>query len=168
MQHRNTVRRFAIWTRSHVSSDVSSTDWSSSATIPALLNSTSIRPSSPWTRSYSAETAASSVRSALKASSPTEWATTSTPTTRAPSRANTSALAPPIPPAAPVITHTLPDRRTGRDYRSDGAAGAIPAASSLPASASSIVRTGPVNEWRAESAYQIVTASITAIVTSGA
>ena len=37
-----------------------------------------------------------------------------------------------------------------------------------PSSANSIVRTGPLNVWRADTAYQIVTASITITVTSGA
>ena len=38
----------------------------------------------------------------------------------------------------------------------------------IPSSANSIVRTGPLNVWRAETRYHIVTATITAIVTIGA
>ena len=56
-------------------------------------------------------------------------------------------------------------RRSG--HRSDGAAGAVPT-TSVPPSANSIVRIGPLNVRRADSRYQIVTASITTIVTSGA
>ena len=50
LQHRNTLRRLVACTRSQASRAVSSTEASSVGEIPALLNSTSIRPSSRRTR----------------------------------------------------------------------------------------------------------------------
>ena len=50
LQHRNTLRRLVACTRSHASRPVSSTEASSVGEMPALLNSTSIRPSSRRTR----------------------------------------------------------------------------------------------------------------------
>src|SRR4051794_35203129 len=111
LQHRNTDLRLTSCTRCHASSDVSSTEPSSVGEIPALLNRTSTRPSSARTRAYMSRTAASSVMSTCSGSSPGAPSARSTPTTRPPSRANASALAEPIPPDAPVITHTLPSRR---------------------------------------------------------
>ena len=49
LQHRNTLRRFTLCTRSHASSVVSSTEPSSFGEMPALLNSTSMRPYCPRT-----------------------------------------------------------------------------------------------------------------------
>src|SRR4051812_16548578 len=111
LQHRKTDLRLTSCTRCHASSDVSSTEPSSVGEIPALLKSTSTRPSSARTRAYMSRTAASSVTSTWSESSPGAPAARSTPATRAPSRANASALAEPIPPDAPVITQTLPSRR---------------------------------------------------------
>ena len=50
LQHRNTLRRFAAWTRSHASNEVSTTEASSVGEMPALLNRTSIRPISARAR----------------------------------------------------------------------------------------------------------------------
>ena len=50
LQHRNTLRRLVACTRSHASRPVSSTEASSVGEMPALLKSTSIRPSSRRTR----------------------------------------------------------------------------------------------------------------------
>jgi hypothetical protein len=50
LQQRKTLRRLALCTRSQASSEVSSTEASSVGEIPALLNSTSIPPSSSRTR----------------------------------------------------------------------------------------------------------------------
>src|SRR4051794_12558164 len=58
-------------------------------------------------------TASSSVTSAAIESSPGEPSTRSTPTTIAPSSSNSRADSAPMPPAAPVITHTLPASRSG-------------------------------------------------------
>src|SRR5205085_2713807 len=153
---------FVDCTRSHTSSEVSSTDASSGGPIPALLNSTSIRPSSSRTRAYVADTLLSSVTSAWSASSPTECSSKSTPTTLAPSRANTS---------APAITQTFPSSLISyqpRGYDCVRLAGATPGAGAAGPTSRSIVRTGPLNVFLADTRYQIVTAKITTIVTSGA
>ena len=52
LQHRNTLRRLTRCTRSHASSVVSSTEPSSFGEMPALLKSTSMRPSSRRTASH--------------------------------------------------------------------------------------------------------------------
>ncbi len=54
-------------------------------------------------------TAASSVTSTARARSPGESSRRSTPTTIAPSWEKRSAVAEPMPPAAPVMTQTLPE-----------------------------------------------------------
>ena len=52
LQHRKTDLRLTSCTRCHASSDVSSTDVSSSGEMPALLKSTSTRPNSSRTCAY--------------------------------------------------------------------------------------------------------------------
>ena len=52
LQHRKTLRRLTSWTRCQASSEVSSTEESSVGLMPALLNRTSMRPSSSRARSY--------------------------------------------------------------------------------------------------------------------
>src|SRR3954463_11337187 len=81
--------------------------------MPALLNSTSMRPNASRVRPYISITASSSVTSAAIAIRPGESSVRSTPTTIAPSSSNRRAASAPMPPAAPVITHTLPARRSG-------------------------------------------------------
>src|SRR6187549_1095277 len=80
-------------------------------TQPAQLNSTSIGPSA----SASARTPAASVTSSGRGSQPATSAQApgcrSAAITRAPSRANNSALARPMPCAAPVISAVLPASR---------------------------------------------------------
>src|SRR3954453_5935045 len=113
LQHRKTDLRLTSCTRCHASSDVSRTEPSSLGEIPALLKRTSTRPTSARTRAYMSRTAASSVTSTCSESSPGAPSARSPPTTRAPSAAKSAALAPPIPPDAPVMTHTLPSTRPG-------------------------------------------------------
>ena len=52
LQQRKTPRRLTSWTRCQASSVVSSTEVSSVGLMPALLNSTSMRPSSSRARAY--------------------------------------------------------------------------------------------------------------------
>src|SRR5512133_3747003 len=99
LQQRKTPRRLTSWTRCQASNVVSIAELSSVGLMPALLKSTSIRPSSALARSYISRTCCSSLTSATSASSPS-----------APKRRADSA---PIPLAAPVITQTLPSRRPG-------------------------------------------------------
>src|SRR3954465_9857112 len=113
LQHRNTDLRFTSCTRCHASSDVSRTEPSSVGEMPALLKSTSTRPSSARTRAYMSRTAPSSVTSTCSESSPGAPEARSTPTRRAPPGGKRGALGPPIPPDAPVMTHTLPSTRPG-------------------------------------------------------
>src|SRR4051794_36913580 len=111
LQHRNTDSRLTRCTRCQASSDVSSTETSSSGEMPALLKRTWIAPYSSRTRAYIARTASSSVTSQASARSPTPSSRRSTPATVAPSAPNRRALSAPIPLAAPVMTQTLPARR---------------------------------------------------------
>src|SRR6266536_3599823 len=112
LQQRNTLFRFTSCTRCQASSEVWSTDASSLGEIPALLNSTSMPPNSWLARAYMPRTWSSSVTSAWRARSPAASGVRSTPTTFAPSSENSRAVSAPIPPAAPVITHTFPSSRT--------------------------------------------------------
>ena len=64
LQHRNTLRTFTSCTRCQASSEVSSTLSSSLGLMPALLNSTSMRPNSSRARAYMPATWSSSVTSA--------------------------------------------------------------------------------------------------------
>src|SRR5271167_5016039 len=107
LQHRNTLRRLTSCTRSQAASVVSSTEPSSAGEMPALLTSTSMRPNSASASAYIALTCCSSVTSTFSDMSPGAPSERSTPTTRAPSRWNTATVAAPIPPEAPVTTHTL-------------------------------------------------------------
>ena len=52
LQQRKTRLRLTSWTRCHASSEVSSTEASSSGLMPALLKSTSMRPISLAARAY--------------------------------------------------------------------------------------------------------------------
>src|SRR4051794_2497355 len=79
--------------------------------MPALFHSTSMWPNSDFARSYMSRTCCSSVTSAWIARSPAAPSARSTPTTRAPSRANTCAASAPMPLAVPVITQTFPSSR---------------------------------------------------------
>src|SRR3954452_7730923 len=112
LQQRKTLFRFTSCTRCQASTLVSSTDTSSGGEMPALLKSTSIRPNASRVRSYISITASSSVTSAAIAMRPGESSLRSTPTTCAPSSSNRRADSAPMPPAAPVITQTLPARRS--------------------------------------------------------
>src|SRR4051812_31110882 len=117
LQDRKTLLRLTSCTRCHASTLVSSTERSSGGEMPALLKSTSTRPKASRTCSYISMTRPSWVTSTCSERSPGAFSATSTPATRAPSRWNTRTVAAPIPPAAPVITQTLPSRRpmsTGR------------------------------------------------------
>src|SRR4051812_6216479 len=113
LQQRNTLFRFTSCTRCQASRPVSSTDTSSGGEMPALLKSTSMRPNASRVRPYISITASSSVTSAAIAIRPGESSVRSTPTTIAPSSSNRRADSAPMPPAAPVITQTLPARRSG-------------------------------------------------------
>src|SRR3954454_16918644 len=100
--------------RCQASSEVSRTEASSGGEMPAMLKRTSMRPCSARVREYIACTRASSVTSAsCVTNSP---ALRSTPTTVAPSAANSSQVAAPIPPAAPGTTHTLPPSRPSATF----------------------------------------------------
>ena len=118
LQHRKTERRLTRCTRSQASSSVSRTDASSSGEIPALLKSTSMRPK---------RSRASRVQRADRVLVgdvgddgvvAAGVGRTSTPTTRAPSRAQAGAVAAPMPPAAPVTTATLPVHAPGHQLPS--------------------------------------------------
>src|SRR4051812_16280768 len=120
LQQRNTLFRFTSCTRCHASGDVSSTETSSGGEMPALLNSTSMRPNASRVRPYISITASSSATSAAIDSSPGAPSFRSTPTTCAPSSSNSRTASAPMPPAAPVITQTLPARRSAIGRVVDG------------------------------------------------
>src|SRR3954453_20244164 len=120
LQQRNTLFRFTSCTRCQASRLVSSTDTSSGGEMPALLKSTSMRPNASRVRAYISITASSSVTSAAIDMRPGAPSTRSTPTTIAPSSSNRRADSAPIPPAAPVITHTLPASRSAIGRVVDG------------------------------------------------
>jgi hypothetical protein len=70
-----------------------------------------MRPSSSRARANMPRTCSSSLTSACSTRSPRASGSRSTPTTVAPSSENSSAVAAPIPLAAPEITQTFPSSR---------------------------------------------------------
>src|SRR5215813_7086837 len=125
LQPKKTPFRFTPMTRSKVPSSVSSTEPSSSGKMPALLNSTCSAPNCCSANAIMSATSAARATSArTNAAVPPPAPTCSTvarpaaasksaATTRAPSAANRSAVARPMPPPAPVISATLFSRRRG-------------------------------------------------------
>ena len=113
LQHRNTdCVRLTSCTRCHASSVVSSTEPSSSGEMPALLNSTSMRPYSlARLRVHVAHRVLVGDVGREREVAPAMSSRRSTPTTSAPSARNSRAVSAPMPLAAPVITHTLPSSR---------------------------------------------------------
>ena len=111
---RKTPRRFTATRRSNTSSSVSSSGWW--ASIPALLNTTSSRPNVSTAAANIAFTSAACETSArtaiaswpISAAADSWCPLTSAQTTLAPSAANSSAEARPMPDPAPVTTATLP------------------------------------------------------------
>ena len=86
LQQRKTLRRFTSCTRCQASSEVSSTEASSFGLMPALLNSTSMRPNSSRARGVHVADLLLVGDVGLRATArPTASASRSTPTTVAPS-----------------------------------------------------------------------------------
>src|SRR5579859_123585 len=110
LQQRKTLVRLVLITWFQVSRSVSSTDPSSGNAIPALLNSTSMRPKCLATAAKAACTCSGSVRSAVRKSAAPISPLMSTAATAAPSRVRRSTVSRPMAPAAPVTTQTLPSR----------------------------------------------------------
>ena len=112
---RKTPRRFTATRRSNRSSSVSSSGWCG-ALKPALLNTTSSRPNASTAAANIACTSAACETSActaiaslpISAAADSSCPLTSAQTTLAPSSANSSAEARPMPDPAPVTTATLP------------------------------------------------------------
>src|ERR671914_998510 len=119
-QPRKVPKRSSLMTRQNSSTGASTTVLSCGVEPPALLCRTSRRPNWSNVARIAVRTLDSSVTSVRIAiaplpamcavSSPAAMAMSAT-TTRAPSRANRTAVARPIPDAAPVMNATLPSRR---------------------------------------------------------
>jgi hypothetical protein len=101
LQHRKTDLRLTSCTRCHASSDVSSTETSSGGEMPALLNSTSMRPVLATRALVDAAHRSSSVTSTSSERSTSGDGLRSTPTTDAPSARNSAAVSAPMPLAVP-------------------------------------------------------------------
>src|ERR1700674_3947510 len=116
LQQRKTPLAFTACTRSQASGSVVRIESSSAGMMPALLYRTSTFPNRFAAASYIASTLLGSLPSAWKKKaslhseavfSPASFPTSATHT-RAPSDEQSSAASRPMPPAAPVITATLP------------------------------------------------------------
>src|SRR5437867_12771863 len=118
--HRKTPRRSMLMIRSHSSSSTSAVGTNFFGSTPALLKATSSRPkaspalskaaltSSPRVTSHVTASARPPCSSIMRAVSWLPCSDTSVTTTLAPSRANASAAARPMPLAAPVTNATFP------------------------------------------------------------
>ena len=113
------TRRLTSCTRCHASSDVSSTEASSSGEMPALLNSTSIRPYSlARARVHVARPAPRRSTSACDREVARRRRLEVDADDRRALRARTAArVSAPMPLAAPVITQTLPSSRPHQPSR---------------------------------------------------
>src|SRR5438128_1573584 len=120
--HRNTLRRLVSMIRFHSSSSYSAVGAGFLGSMPALLNAQSSRPTDSTVLARAAFTSAARVTSHRTASArppcfsirrAVSWlpcSDTSAATTLAPSRANASAAARPMPLAAPVTNATFPPK----------------------------------------------------------
>src|SRR5947209_6775984 len=120
--HRNTLRRLVSMIRSHSSSSYSAVGAAFLGSMPALLNAKSSRPKASTVLSRAAFTSAARVTShrtatarppcssIMRAVSWLPCSDMSAATTLAPSRANASAAARPMPLAAPVTNATFPPK----------------------------------------------------------
>src|SRR6266404_1352398 len=120
LMHRKTPRRSMLMIRSHSSSSTSAVGTNFFGSTPALLKATSSRPkastvlcraaltSSPRVTSHLTASARPPCSSIMRAVSWLPCSDTSATTTLAPSRANASAAARPMPLAAPVTNATFP------------------------------------------------------------
>src|SRR5947208_4192312 len=118
--HRNTPRRSMLMIRSHATPSTSAVGTNFFGSTPALLKATSSRPkastvlsraaltSSPRVTSHVTASARPPCSSIMRAVSWLPCSDTSATTTLAPSRANASAAARPMPLAAPVTNATFP------------------------------------------------------------
>ncbi len=144
--------------------------------MPALRAS-STASSSAWAASTSASSRSSAARapgaSARHAGSAARAAATAASASAAPARGTSASTASvagssTVSCSLTVLGPAVADRRRNLPLQPSSYGDSAIAGSACSTSSSSMVRIGPVNVFRADTANQIVTAAITPIVTSGA